>query len=171
MKKILITLVVAFVALMGTASASYGADFVDDAGNILPTTITQQVGTPVEYNVMLEDFSGETVYYTIGFNSSGLDIEILEQGTVVTSDDFVVYDLVRATILPGAEQGDEFSARIDVWMDDPTANPEAVKAGEIDFWASASQKFNAQIPEFPTIALPVAAIIGLAFFMQRRKEE
>jgi hypothetical protein len=27
-----------------------------------------------------------------------------------------------------------------------------------------------EIPEFPTIALPVAAIIGLAFFMQRRKE-
>jgi hypothetical protein len=29
---------------------------------------------------------------------------------------------------------------------------------------------DAEIPEFPTIALPVAAIIGLAFFMQRRKE-
>jgi hypothetical protein len=27
------------------------------------------------------------------------------------------------------------------------------------------------IPEFPTVALPVAAILGLAFFMQRRKEE
>ncbi|SDF56671.1 PEF-CTERM protein sorting domain-containing protein [Methanolobus vulcani] len=27
-----------------------------------------------------------------------------------------------------------------------------------------------EIPEFPTIAIPVAAIIGLAFFMQRRKE-
>jgi hypothetical protein len=27
------------------------------------------------------------------------------------------------------------------------------------------------IPEFPTIALPVAAILGLAFFMQRRKDE
>ncbi|WP_407356705.1 PEF-CTERM sorting domain-containing protein [Methanolobus sp. WCC5] len=27
------------------------------------------------------------------------------------------------------------------------------------------------IPEFPTIALPIAAILGLAFFMQRRKEE
>lgn len=26
------------------------------------------------------------------------------------------------------------------------------------------------IPEFPTIALPVVAILGLAFFMQRRKE-
>ncbi len=28
-----------------------------------------------------------------------------------------------------------------------------------------------EIPEFPTVALPVAAILGLAFFMQRRKEE
>lgn len=27
-----------------------------------------------------------------------------------------------------------------------------------------------QIPEFPTIALPIAAILGLAFIMQRRKE-
>jgi hypothetical protein len=171
MKKLLIMTIVALVALMGIASASYGADFVDDSGVILPTTITQQVGTPVEYNVMLEDFSGETVYYTIGFNSTGLDIEILKQGTVVTTDSFIVEDLVRATILSGAQQGDTFSARIDVWREDPTLNPDAVQAGEINFWASASQTFNAQIPEFPTIALPVAAIIGLAFFMQRRKEE
>jgi hypothetical protein len=27
-----------------------------------------------------------------------------------------------------------------------------------------------EIPEFPTIALPIAAILGLAFFLQRRKE-
>ncbi|WP_242492487.1 PEF-CTERM sorting domain-containing protein [Methanolobus psychrotolerans] len=29
---------------------------------------------------------------------------------------------------------------------------------------------NGEIPEFPTIALPIAAILGLAFFFQRRKE-
>ncbi|MEA1984580.1 MAG: PEF-CTERM sorting domain-containing protein [Euryarchaeota archaeon] len=29
---------------------------------------------------------------------------------------------------------------------------------------------NQEIPEFPTIALPIAAILGLAFFFQRRKE-
>jgi hypothetical protein len=29
--------------------------------------------------------------------------------------------------------------------------------------------FN-EIPEFPTVALPIAAILGLAFFFQRRKE-
>lgn len=28
----------------------------------------------------------------------------------------------------------------------------------------------AEVPEFPTVALPIAAILGLAFFMQRRKE-
>ena len=27
-----------------------------------------------------------------------------------------------------------------------------------------------EIPEFPTIALPIAAVLGLAFFFQRRKE-
>jgi hypothetical protein len=27
-----------------------------------------------------------------------------------------------------------------------------------------------EIPEFPTVALPIAAILGLAFFFQRRKE-
>ena len=30
---------------------------------------------------------------------------------------------------------------------------------------------GANIPEFPTIALPVAAILGLAFIFQRRREE
>ncbi len=29
---------------------------------------------------------------------------------------------------------------------------------------------NTQIPEFPTIALPIAAIIGLAFILQRKEE-
>jgi hypothetical protein len=31
--------------------------------------------------------------------------------------------------------------------------------------------FATAVPEFPTIALPVAAILGLAFFIQRRKQE
>jgi hypothetical protein len=29
---------------------------------------------------------------------------------------------------------------------------------------------NQEIPEFPTLALPVMAILGLAFMFQRRKE-
>ena len=34
-----------------------------------------------------------------------------------------------------------------------------------------SANVNVSVPEFPTIALPVAAILGLAFIFQRRKEE
>ena len=37
-------------------------------------------------------------------------------------------------------------------------------------YASASREMHA-IPEFPTIALPVAAILGLAFIIHRRNEE
>ena len=36
--------------------------------------------------------------------------------------------------------------------------------------ADESQEAN-NVPEFPTIALPVAAILGLAFIFQRRREE
>ncbi|MDA0524393.1 PEF-CTERM sorting domain-containing protein [Methanococcoides alaskense] len=50
---------------------------------------------------------------------------------------------------------------------DNEGNVWSVDAGH-DF-ASASD--SVEVPEFPTIALPVAAIIGLAFFLQRRKEE
>ena len=35
----------------------------------------------------------------------------------------------------------------------------------------AWNRFASNVPEFPTIALPVAAILGLAFIFQRRKEE
>lgn len=40
---------------------------------------------------------------------------------------------------------------------------------DIDF-GSASRNFNS-IPEFPAVALPVAAVIGLVFFMQNRKNK
>ena len=36
---------------------------------------------------------------------------------------------------------------------------------------SASASANIDVPEFPTIALPVAAILGLAFIFQRRRKE
>ncbi|TGC11607.1 hypothetical protein CUN85_01410 [Methanolobus halotolerans] len=158
--------------MMGTASASYGADLADSDGVILPVTVTQMVGTPVDYSIILEDFTGETVYYVAVPFDAGLEMEILKQGTVVNSNSFVDYDMVRVTIEAGAEQGQTFSGRVDVYKEDPTQNPEAVAVLQVPFvWASASQNFNAQIPEFPTVALPIAAILGLAFIFQRRKEE
>lgn len=41
--------------------------------------------------------------------------------------------------------------------------------GVLQDFGAASNGFN--IPEFPTVALPVAAVIGLVFFFQQRKEK
>ncbi len=48
------------------------------------------------------------------------------------------------------------------------------KAGEYDSLFAVVDASNTDVvpvPEFPTIALPVAAILGLAFIFQRRREE
>ena len=47
-----------------------------------------------------------------------------------------------------------------------------IKAGSetsIDFGA-ASRTVNSNIPEFPTVAAPVAAVLGLLFVFGRKKE-
>lgn len=43
--------------------------------------------------------------------------------------------------------------------------------GGCNFEFSAKDSFGAAIPEFPTVALPVAAVIGLVFFFQHRKKK
>jgi hypothetical protein len=40
----------------------------------------------------------------------------------------------------------------------------------VTFCYSSNDGEITEIPEFPTVALPIAAILGLAFFFQRRKE-
>jgi hypothetical protein len=55
-----------------------------------------------------------------------------------------------------------------------TTNAVGTIDGEVpvigSFTATIGQCTPEQIPEFPTIALPVIAILGLAFIMQRRKD-
>lgn len=57
----------------------------------------------------------------------------------------------------------------------PTQGPYTFKdISHIDFCYIVYENGNGggqEIPEFPTVALPVAAIIGLAFLFQGRKEE
>ncbi len=47
--------------------------------------------------------------------------------------------------------------------------PEGKDISHATFCFNSGENGN-EIPEFPTIAIPIAAIIGLAFIMQRRKE-
>jgi len=48
--------------------------------------------------------------------------------------------------------------------------PEDKEISHVTFCFTEEDGGIEEIPEFPTVALPIAAILGLAFFMQRRKE-
>jgi hypothetical protein len=168
MKKILVMTIIALVALTGYASAA-GAEFSDIAGTLLPDTIVQQVGTPYDYSLKLTGFTGENVTIAVntGSTSSGLTVDLAQTELgVIPSDPYVEQNVITITIDQGATQGEEFAATIDIYRDG-----EVTPGYQAQFRAAASKDFSASIPEFPTIALPVAAIIGLAFFMQRRKDE
>jgi opacity protein-like surface antigen len=63
------------------------------------------------------------------------------------------------------------------YYDDATSDtvltaPEGKDISHVTFCFSEEEDDGGieEIPEFPTVALPIAAILGLAFFMQRRKE-
>ncbi|WP_342305075.1 PEF-CTERM sorting domain-containing protein [Methanolobus sp. ZRKC5] len=49
-------------------------------------------------------------------------------------------------------------------------NVDHVHNGHVTIYKYGYNCQQENIPEFPTVALPVAAILGLAFFFQRRKE-
>jgi hypothetical protein len=70
----------------------------------------------------------------------------------------------------GAQNGDYQVLYTAVWCTDPltpsTCTRMSFNGGEITAGAHVTA-----IPEFPTVALPVAAVIGLVFFFQHRKRK
>jgi hypothetical protein len=189
MKKILIVSFVVLVALMGTigTASAYGLNFVNDNGDYLTASDkTLQVGVPATFSFELQDnsngvFKDKYIYYEIvdDETSDGITIEFLkDQPHFIPSFNGNVYvdeDAVQVTIEHGAVQGQVFDAAIKVYTVENgiIAVVTNEEGGELigKFRATATEDFNAQIPEFPTIALPIAAILGLAFLIQRRKEE
>ncbi|MDF1534303.1 MAG: PEF-CTERM sorting domain-containing protein [Methanosarcinaceae archaeon] len=65
---------------------------------------------------------------------------------------------IRFSASPGAPVGGKYQIEI---KDTATGNS----------FAATCIVGTVNVPEFPTIALPVAAILGLAFFFQRRRED
>ncbi|TQD27679.1 PEF-CTERM sorting domain-containing protein [Methanolobus vulcani] len=181
MKKIITLLVIlTLVAITGTASAGQSADFTDDQGVLLPKFITLDVGVPSDYSIRLFQYNDTRVKYNVTYASPGLDVTLdheyvekaIDNINIAGVDYFLDVDLVTVNITDSQEVAvtkDGYSAVVLAQQVDEQGN--VIYQDTLKLEASASQAFNARIPEFPTIALPVAAIIGLAFFMQRRKEE
>lgn len=166
MLKRLIIAMMLIVAFTGSASA-FGANIVNNDGSSLlnPTTIVPDTAYP--YGMLLLDFNGKNVQYEVNYDPAdgttpGIDVVLLKTTANVNSANFLDPNVFTVK-LPEGSSG-IYTVRIDV--------REVISGQEIPTtykWrAGATQDY--EIPEFPTVALPVAAILGLAFVFMRRKE-
>ncbi|MDW7776946.1 MAG: PEF-CTERM sorting domain-containing protein [Methanosarcinales archaeon] len=178
-KVLLIALLIAgLVGMIGTVVADPARIDIDPTTNANPlyhpldgSTVTY----PVEMSDMI-DVGGATRYIEITASSGLISARIYNPSVGAFditanggSTQFITFDL------PGGVTTMTFD------LDVTTSNPGEVTiksnygtvledstVAKMDF-GSASSYFD--IPEFPTIALPIAAIIGLMFIVSSRKRE
>ncbi|MBP1910280.1 PEF-CTERM sorting domain-containing protein [Methanolobus bombayensis] len=176
MKKLLVMFFVAILAMAGTASA-YQAVLYDAAGNnVADNPVLLKPGEsivlsyyassiiPAEYDEFFE-YTVEEVSVRAGSPAAADPTDItIEFNTAYNPDGFIpggsTYmdtGVIKVSLDANAPEGARYYIEVGA-------------GGETVEFQTASRTIET-IPEFPTIALPVAAIIGLAFFMQRRKEE
>ncbi|WP_292465012.1 PEF-CTERM sorting domain-containing protein [Methanolobus sp.] len=169
MKKIISLLFIAIIAMAGTAYA-YDANIWNAAGTAAVTNpIVLQPGQTQIFSYHGANFAAPNQVMPYSYNVQALP------GTGADPSDMTVV-ISKANFEPGIEDPytDVGVISISLSEDAPATGKwrVTVTAGEdtntLDVGSAAR---NFEIPEFPTIALPVAAILGLAFFMQRRKEE
>ncbi|WP_406661209.1 PEF-CTERM sorting domain-containing protein [Methanolobus sp. ZRKC3] len=163
------------LSLIGTAQA-WDAQVLDINGNSLASN-PSDISLGQTLNLSLEqtgiNANVVSVNYTISVtpNDGKFTAALLRDTAAVTAPSDTDLDLFTVTLTndPTAV-GTMYTVYVDVLGYDVNGVQitGAQSAGKFD--ATGSHSFNA-IPEFPTIALPVAAILGLAFFFQRRKEE
>jgi hypothetical protein len=78
--------------------------------------------------------------------------------------------VISITMMDSAPDKASYKVEIGAYYDTTGGTSYTIQYGEIQL-AAASENVTAAVPEFPTIALPVAALIGLVFIFGRKKEE
>ncbi len=173
MRKTILIALIALVALVGSASAALTHD----------ASIWNVDGSAVAANP-LQIQPGETL--TLSYHAASLVPAAVGQSakygftTGVVSGPGVASDLkvefghpdFAPTSQPTYNDAGVITLKLDADAPVGTVYKVTIQVAGVDtfIYGQASRQVEA-IPEFPTVALPVAAILGLAFFMQRRKEE
>jgi uncharacterized membrane protein len=154
MKTKLLVLAMILISLVGAASAAHSisAD---------PSSATIDVGEEQIYIVTISAVPNTAILNTFSVNGAD-DFEVEIDGVPTTSVSWnwagpQVFEVKVKNL--NAPNGDY----VLTFENANGINTQALRA--------LVQVNVTAIPEFPTIALPIAAILGLAFFMQRRKEE
>ena len=150
MNKILL-IAIALIAMIGTASAGYGI------GHDVTGPITLDTEESQTFMVTVTDASSPSTFSVDGASMFTVTIDggagpVAWNGTDKTFEVVVTNDM-------GASNGAY------------VINFKNVDSSGTAGLATTVEVLITTIPEFPTIALPIAAILGLAFIFQRRKEE
>jgi hypothetical protein len=170
MKKLIMIAIIAMIAMAGTASA-LDVEIVNSAGVAVTDPIIMQpgesrtfsaehsdynsvAGKEHAYDLTLYALSGDAQISHVTATLNKASVTLLADGSTFTDED--VFTLELAADAPATGR----------WQIVLTAG----EAGTAGLQLGTASR-DLMIPEFPTIALPVAAILGLAFFFQRRKEE
>ncbi len=174
MKRILLVLLM-LVAIMPLATAT----------SVTPDYVSNWTSGDAEFECGQTDCDSDFAYKIDGWNQeNGMDGMYSYAGnniTILNSNGGTFdweseYPVCAVIVKAGSEQS-EGGAYIYYYPDGATGDngliaPADKDISHVTFCFSEEEEDGGieEIPEFPTVALPIAAILGLAFFMQRRKE-
>ncbi|MBP2031241.1 hypothetical protein J2755_002204 [Methanohalophilus levihalophilus] len=164
--KVLVAILAVFLLSAGTAAA-YDANLWNaDGSAALPNPIIIQPGENITASFLMENLLAndlnETFYYdytVVVVSGSGVpsDITVTTPVSVVpTTSPYMDVGVIKIEKDANAPMDTVYRVQVEA----------GGEGTEID---TASRTIN--VPEFPTVALPIAAILGLAFFIQRRRDE
>lgn len=167
MQKIVSILLVALIATIGTASA-YNAGIYNAEGTAAAENpIVIKPGQTITLSFYGDSFDqrvlGTAIPYKVGVYAMNSDAKVSDMTVTVpasftpTSSPYVDVGAIQVTLDENASESGE-------WQVVVTGGTAGVT---LDV-GSASRNF--MVPEFPTVALPVAAILGLAFVFMRKQE-
>ena len=132
---------------------------------------------------------GNTLTYTLSYTNTNpnpvtnvLITDTLPAGVTYQSDTCggtLSSGVVTCSVIPSIASGASGSVQVTVTVDSGTLGTITNYADIVSTQTNIVTKYdqtnivsgtNGEIPEFPTIALPIAAILGLMFLFQRRKD-
>ena len=171
-------IVIALIVLMSTIG------FASATMTISPSPIEVNVISDAETIITVKHTDNEaymaTGHFSIFLNNGAPLLSSELQGTIDNGANWgsIGSSAPHNTYMDGTDFISEWTFKV---KDNGDANDNTQVGTEYDIYfesensattirGSATSDTTA-VPEFPTIALPVAAILGLAFFFQRRREE
>ncbi len=171
MNKLIISALLIFglVGMIGTAAAEpYNLRIYNAAGTApADNPLDLQPGDSIVLSLYMEKMVNDSDTFPITptvtsiAGSNPADVTVTLATGVLTpagSDPYIQVGEVTISLSASAPIGDQYNIEIDA----PGANP-------LDIGV-ASRNVNS-IPEFPTIALPIAGILGLMFIISSRKKK